>query len=728
MADIKGITIEIDGNTSKLSKAIAGVNSDLKSTQSTLRAVDKALKLDPSNVELLEKKQKLLEDAVSATSKKLDTEKEALAQLKKQDDGSEEMARKQKELEREITQTEAALTGYQAELKDTEGALDDVTDVSDDAANASDDLGDAVEDAGDSAKNAGGGWSATKQILVDLAEGAVKMAIDGLKKLAEVTKEAVVDSAAYADEMLTMSTVTGLSTDTLQEFQYMSQLVDVDLDTVTGSLKKLTSNMAGAQDGTGAAADAFARLGVSVTDNNGQLRSAEDVFNDTINALGGISNETERDALAMSIFGKSAQELNPLIEAGADNINRFAQEAHDVGYVLDEETLSSLGSVDDSFQRMQTTMEATRNQIIAGLAPALSEGAGYLLEFVNGMDWSAVGEAAGKVLDKLVDYIPRIISWLQKVGDFISSNVIPAAESVWDTVQPTIQKVLDFVKKNMPLIQSAIEAAMKAIQSVVETVWPIIEKKISSTLNVIQGVINTVTAAIKGDWSKVWEGIKGIVRDILSGIVDDIKARFDVALSVAKSIFSQIKTAIQTPLDSAKAAVRRVISAIQSILDGVSGSSIINTFKSISSGISDKIWGAYHIVSNAISSIRGLFNFSWSLPHISLPHFNVYWRDIGGFFSLPMISVDWYKKAMDQAIVLNDATIFGMNGGSLMGGGEAGKEVILGLDKLKEYAGSKTVNISMTINTQPGQDAKAIAREVSREIQNELMHKKAVWA
>lgn len=733
MADIKGITIEIDGNTSKLSKAISGVNSELKSTQSTLRAVDRALKLDPSNVDLLQKKQKTLQDAVEAASQKLDTEKEALAQLKAQDDGSEEMAKKQKELEREITQTEAALAGYEAELRDTESTLDGVSDTSDDAADASDDLGDAVEDAGNAAQGAGSGWTATKQILVDLAENAIKMAIDGLKKLAEVAKDAVVDSAAYADEMLAMSTVTGLSTDTLQEFQYMSQLVDVDLDTMTGSLKKLTKSMSNSKKGTGASAEAFNKLGVSVTDSNGELRSAESVFNDTIDALGNISNETERDALAMEIFGKSAQDLNPLIEAGADNINKFAQEAHDVGYVLDEETLSSLGAVDDSFQRMQTTMEATRNKIVAGLAPALSEGAGYLLDFVNNLDWSAVGEIAGNVLQSMVDAIPEILAWLQSVGDFISGTVVPAAQSVWDTVQPTVSNVVSFIQENIPEIQTIIETAMEAIKAVIDLVWPAIETQINSSLEVVQGIIDTIMAAISGDWTSVWNNIKTTLTNAAIGIINTMRARFNAALNVAKSIFNRIKTAIQTPINAAKSAVSSAVSAIQSTINSISTSSIGSAFSRISSSVSSAMSSARSAVSNAISAMKNAFNFSWKLPDLKLPHISVKGGvapyGIGGKGSLPSFSIQWYRKAMDNALLLNDATIFGMQGnGSLMGGGESGKEVILGLDKLKEYAGNKVVNINMTVNAAPGQDAETIARAVSREIQNEIMRKKAVWA
>ena len=101
---------------------------------------------------------------------------------------------------------------------------------------------------------------------------------------------------------------------------------------------------------------------------------------------------------------------------------------------------------------------------------------------------------------------------------------------------------------------------------------------------------------------------------------------------------------------------------------------------------------------------------------------------IGGMGTPPKVSVDWYKKAMNKAVLLDGATIFGAMGGNLMGGGESGKEVILGLDKLKEYAGSKTINVNMTINAAPGQSEEAIAKAVSRRIQDEVMRKKAVWA
>lgn len=702
MADIKGITIEIDGNTSKLSTALSDVNKDLKSVNGTLREVNKALKLDPSNVELLEKKQKNLEDAVAATKSKLDIEKEALAQLKAQDDGSAEMAEKQRELERDITATEASLISYESELSQTESAISGVTDVSEDAGDASQDLGEAAEDAGEAAEESSGGWSMAKQMLVDFAESAAKAAIQAVKELAGAMKDAVVDSAAYADEIMTLSSQTHLSTDTLQEFQYMSELIDVDLNTVTGSLSKLTKNMTSAASGSGATAEAFEKLGVSATDSNDELRSSEEVFYDIIDALGEVDNETERDALSMQIFGKSAQELNPLIDAGTDAIKGFAEEAHDVGYVLDEDTLGSLGEVDDSFQRMQATMTATRNNIIGQMAPALAEGGGKLLEFAQSVDWSAVGKVIGDVVSKVIEYIPIVIDYAKQVYDYIQENVIPVVEQIWAVVEPIIAKISDTIKDVMPDILNAIQTAMQGIKDVIDAVWPIVQQVITNTINTIRNVINIVTKAIKGDWQGVWDGMKKLVTDRINGIKTVISTVFDAVKSKCSTVFESIKTTASTVWNNIKTAITTPIEA------------------------------AKDAVKNAIDKIKGFLSGTLTFPHIKVPHFKISggvipWG-IGGAGSPPKVSVEWYKKAMNDAILLNGATIFGAMGGNLMGGGEAGKEVILGLDKLKEYAGNKTINISMTVNAAPGQNVNELARAVSQRIQSEIMNKKAVWA
>ena len=732
MADIKGITITIDGNAKPLENALSSVKKDLKSTEQSLRAVNKALRLDPSNVELLEKKQKGLQDAVADVRQKLDLEKQALAELKAQDDGSEKMAQKQRELEHEIAATEATLIGYEKELNDTENTLNGVGDASEETEEAQNELGDATKDAAKDAEDSNKGWSVAKQLLVDFAETAARAAIQAVKELAGAMKDAVVDSAAYADEILTLSATTNLSTDTLQEFQYMSELIDVDLNTVTGSLTKLTKSMSSAQGGTGATAEAFKSLGVSVTDSNGNLKSSEEVFYELIDALGGIENDTERDALAMQLLGKSAQDLNPLIKAGSDVISEFADEAHEAGYVLDGETLDSLGAVDDSFQRMQTTLTATRNNIVAQMAPALAEGGSQLLAFAQSVDWQTVGATIGKVVSAIVAYIPVIIDYVRQVYAYVHDNILPVIESVWATFEPIISQIRDYIAESLPEISETVTVAMEAIASVVETVWPVVQAIIQHTMTTIKNIINIVSNLIKGNWEGVWNALKKFTDDRINGIRNIMQNVFNVIKTVTTNLWNSIKNAIQNPINAAKTAVSNAISAIQGFIDSVKSSAIVTTFNNIKEKVSDAINSVKDAVSNAIEKIKGFLSGTLKFPHIEVPHFKISGGEIpwgiGGKGTPPSVSVSWYRKALDNAILLNGATIFGAMGSSLMGGGEAGKEVILGLDKLKEYAGNKTINISMTVNAAPGQDEQTLAREVSRAIQNEIMRKKAVWA
>ena len=189
------------------------------------------------------------------------------------------------------------------------------------------------------------------------------------KALVDITKEA----GAAASEILKLSSVTGQSTESIQEFDYAAEMIGVSSDRIRDSLKETTNKMQEARDGNEATAAAYAKLGVSITDANGNLRSAEDVFYDTIDALGQMENRTERDALAMDLMSESAQELNPLIDAGSGALKKYADEAHDMGYVLDNEALTALTEVDDAYQRLQKSQEGAKNQLSAEFAPYLTE-------------------------------------------------------------------------------------------------------------------------------------------------------------------------------------------------------------------------------------------------------------------------------------------------------------------------------------------------------------------
>ena len=251
----------------------------------------------------------------------------------------------------------ASLNQMESELRGMDGTIEDTSD--------------AMEDAGNATK----GWADVMkgQLLADAMKAGLKTMVDLASKAASAFWDASKAGAAYADDMLTMSTVTGLSTEQLQKYAYAADFVDTSLDTITGSLTKLTSSMNKARDGEGDAAAVFAELGIAVTDANGQLRSANDVFDEALDALGGITNATERDAKAMTLFGKSAKELNPLITAGSDKLAKLGKEAEKTGNVLSGPALKALGAQQDAMDKMNKKVEALKNRFAAKLAPAMTK-------------------------------------------------------------------------------------------------------------------------------------------------------------------------------------------------------------------------------------------------------------------------------------------------------------------------------------------------------------------
>ena len=272
-----------------------------------------------------------------------------------------------------------------------------------------DTLGDEADDAGDELEEAGKKSSTFGDTLKGVVTGGI--IVKGLEAIANAAKrvgremiEAVKGAVTYADELVTLSNQTGIATDKLQEYKYMSELVDVSVETITGSMKKLTTNMYNANTAGGATANIFKQLGVEITDTNGNLRDNEDVFADVIDALGQMTDETERDAIAMKLFGKSAQELNPLIKAGGDTIAELADEAHRMGYVLDDEALAALVNVSDAFERMKNVSTMLKNQLAVALAPVIERLAQVLTDLIQRIDWDKFAAQVGDLLTFIIDH------------------------------------------------------------------------------------------------------------------------------------------------------------------------------------------------------------------------------------------------------------------------------------------------------------------------------------
>lgn len=435
-------------------QALSEIGNGMRVLDSEMRKVQSAYAKNADSVESLAAQNDVLERKILSQTEKIEYLKAALQQS----------AEKYGESDKRTMQWQTSLNNAEAELNNLNNKLDENKEKIEESGKETGNLGDVVggltekfgiklPEGMQKSMNSMGSLNTTS---VKIAGGFVALAVaiaKAEKALIAMTKE----SAAFADNIITLSMQTGQTTEQLQEFSYATELIDVSVDTLQGSLTKLTNNMQDTINGTGNAKASFEALGISVTDADGNMRSANDVFYETIDALGDVKNETERDAMAMDIFGRSAQDLNPLIIQGSDTLKAYAQEAHNVGYVLDDEALSALGAVDDAYQRLQKSQEGAKNQLSAEFAPYLTEFYEKITKLIKdggqalkdsgivdsfGMLLETVGDIIAPTDQLSSDTVPKLTEALRPLAeimagiadtiDFISGAATVLTTGIWD--------------------------------------------------------------------------------------------------------------------------------------------------------------------------------------------------------------------------------------------------------------------------------------------------------
>lgn len=357
----------------------AGVSLVVENDQqfkAALSEVNAGLRVNKQQMQLVAEQTREMDDRQAALQQRYEAAQQTLQSYRDKvqvlQQAYENSARREGEASKTTMQWRASLISAQTEVAKQESLLRDLSSEQETARKTTASLADVVNGL---ANALGISLPPGLQTAVDKldgfsASGAAAVTVVG--GLVGALASSTMDMSKTADDLLTLSTQTGLTTDQLQEFEYASELVDVSTDTLQGSLVKLTNNMQTAATGTGSAAEAFKTLKVKVADSQGHLKNNYDVFLQTIDALGKMKNETERDALAMDIFGKSATDLNPLIEAGSGKLKELAEQAHEVGYVVDNETLQSFGELDDAMQKLDKQGDAVKRSFAEALLPIIT--------------------------------------------------------------------------------------------------------------------------------------------------------------------------------------------------------------------------------------------------------------------------------------------------------------------------------------------------------------------
>lgn len=394
--------------------------------------------------------QKMLESAAKAYAKAQEEAAQAAGKSKEEQDKANAALR---DADQVMQKYAAALNNAQAEeynlqhqIDETNAALqgqgEEMVGLGDTVSNLTEKFGVHLPQGITNALNSMNSFSAGTVAAMAGAAAAIAGVAAGVKALFETTLE----SAQKADDLLTKSAITNLSTTLLQELEYASSMIDVDVETITGSMSKLTTKIADAAGGNEGLKESFRSLGVSITEADGSLRSSEDVFFDVIDALGEMGNDTERDAMAMSLLGKSAQDLNPLIKQGTGTLKEYMAAA-DENFVLTEDEIKALGDLSDQVEENKKRWEAIKMELSAQFAPIATkvlETFGKLVEKAGkALIDSGLIQGIGEILGLLLDMFSPLIDLLD-TSDEVPGRLQPVY-AILHSIAMVLATIADFV-------------------------------------------------------------------------------------------------------------------------------------------------------------------------------------------------------------------------------------------------------------------------------------------
>lgn len=722
---IKGITVEIGGDTTGLDKALKNVNSSITKTQSALNDVNRLLKLDPSNTVLVAQKQELLAQAVSQTEEKLSALETAQEQVAAAFARGDIGADKYQAFQREIEETRGKLNKYKADLSNlqteqdslsqntarleklfaaTGTQVDDYADVlgtrltsaiKSGTAN-SDQLRTALEKIG---KSATGGKADIRQLtdaLDTVDDGrAIQNLIQQLKEAGDAAENTADDVGQIAENTKGAA---------------LMQVIDSIVADIAGCTNQQEAlNLAALAFGT-MAEDGNLKFITSLTSVGSTYDSvkgsAQGLFDATTTPMQEMESNTRKLQQSLVPLGEKLAEiantiLPPLVSVIQTVSSWFAQLPGPV-----QNFIVILGALLAAFTALTPVIAALAVSVgalnisllpiiavIAAVAAAIAgiiaiiQNWGAITEWFGNL-WNTICTGIGTMIESVKTWFSNLWTHLQNVWNgicnvvqtavmllgsiiqgavdiitlpfrFIWENCKDIVISVWNGIKDTVSSVLS-------AISGVISSIMGAIQNVIGSIWNAISSKVSAVVNTIKNTVTSVFNAIKSAASTVWNGIKSVISTVVDGIKSKVSSVFNAVKSTVSSVFNGIKTAITKPIEAAK-----------------------NTIK----GIVDKISGFFS-------------GMKLELPKIKLPHFKITGKLSLAPPSVPHLSIDWYKEGG----ILTKPTIFGMNGSSLMAGGEAGREAVL---PLKGFYQQLDQMISSYLNTSALEKYLAIIAENS---------------
>lgn len=428
--------------------------------------------------------------------------------------------------------------------------------------------------------------------------GGATVAAGGMLKMAE-------SSASTADHVDKMSQKIGLSRQAYQELDFICSQTGTSVDSLRGGMKTLTNQMDAAAKGNASAKELLDRLGVSIDDGTGKLKSQEDMLYDCLTALQGVNNQTERAALANKLFGKSGTELMPLLNSQSGSIDEMKQKAHELGLVMSDELIDSGVGLTDSLDQTKRAFSAIITQLGGAFMPIIK-----------------------KVSDKLQDALPFVqqaITQLMPIASQFLEEVLPALFETGETILPVIfdllqqlfpvfqelvttllPVILDLIQQLAPLFLQIVQQVLPLFVQLITALMPFIQQIITQILPVLLQIIQQILPFFIQLASQILPIIIQLVQIILPPVLQIVQTVLPVFLKLFEAIMPLLSLLAETILPIIANLLQLaapIIELLAQLLSGVLGEAITN--------IVNLLQPITDILSGIISFITNIFQGNW---------------------------------------------------------------------------------------------------------------------
>lgn len=740
---LKGITVEINGKTTGLANALKDVTKTSTALSSNLKEINKALKLDPGNTELLNEKQRILSESVAAARKELETLEGVQKQVSDQYANGD--------IDR------GAWLEYQNKLQKAKQHLEDLEKAQKDfgtaAAQTIKEAGAKIEEYGGKASKVG--ETLTKNVTTPLtaaaaagvaafsavdegvdtivtATGASGEALDGLvasyETIATSIPEELGDVASAVGEVNTRFHTTGeeLEGQTTLFLQF-AKITGGDVVSSVDSADKVLKTFGKTSDDAsgllGMVAKAAQDTGINaqglmddVLANSATFKELNFSLEESVNFMALLDENGVESGVALAGLKKAVVNLtdagmseSEALQTVIDKIKNAGSETE--ALTIAQETFGTKGAAE-----MATAIREGRlslDDLSASMADYSTVVTDTYNNTMDGVDGATTAANAAKIAMSTLG--ETISDMLAPIFQHLTQLLIDA-KARFDTLDDGQKQAI----VTIGLIVAAIGPALVIIGKVITAVGTI-TTGVGSLVGFVGGTVvplitGTVMPALSGLWALMLANPISIVIAAIAAIVAAFVLLWNKCEGFRNfwiNLFSSVKSTVVDAKNN-----------------------VLSTFDGIKNGISSRIEGAKNSVHNAIENIKGFFNFSWSLPHLQLPH-----PYISGRFSLnppsvPSFGINWYKEGG----ILSGAQIFGQMGGNLLGGGEAGQEAVLPLSDfyghldgiLSRYMNNTASGLVIQLNIERfenggSEDIKEIARRVGIEVRREVEKKRGAF-